>query len=92
MRDAAQSLEKAVTADYEGAHPLFVNDSVNTMTYDSRTLVRLFFPEVTEIRGDFSGAASLISIDRARALIGFEPEHSIGAVEPTQGEPHDPDR
>jgi nucleoside-diphosphate-sugar epimerase len=80
VRDAAQSLEKGVTADYEGAHPLFINDRVNTNLYDSRTLVRLFFPEVSQFKGDFSGASSLISIEKARRLIGFEPEHSADKV------------
>lgn len=28
-RDAAQALEKGLTADYQGSHPLFVNDSEN---------------------------------------------------------------
>jgi len=89
VRDAAQSLEKAVTADYDGAHPLFINDAVNTISYDSRTLARLFFPEVSQFKGDFSGAASLISIDKARRLIGFEPEYSLAAMDSSDGAQHD---
>lgn len=76
-RDAAQSLEKGLTAAYEGAHPLFINDSSNAFLYDSRTLVRLFFPEVTHIKTDLSGSSALLSIQRARKLIGFEPEYSV---------------
>jgi hypothetical protein len=91
-RDTAQSLEKSVTADYEGAHALFINDSVNYLGYDSRTLARLFFPNVTEFKTDLSGASALVSIDKARRLIGYEPEHSIAALglaEPSHGEHHD---
>lgn len=87
VRDAAQSLERGVTADYDGAHALFVNDHTNTMGYDSRTLVRLFFPEVSQLKDDFSGAASLMSIEKARQLIGFEPEYSVASLGLAE-EPH----
>lgn len=76
-RDAAQSLEKGVTAAYEGAHPLFINDSCNALLYDSKTLVRLFFPEVTDFKTALSGSEALLNINRARQLIGFEPEYSV---------------
>ncbi len=49
VRDAALANECGLTADYEGAHPLFVNDTVNYLNYDAKTLARLFFPEVTEL-------------------------------------------
>lgn len=76
-RDAAQSLEKGVTAEYEGDHVLFINDHLNSIDYDTRTLARLFFPEVSHWKSDLSGSSALVSIDKARALIGFEPEYSI---------------
>lgn len=77
VRDAAQSLEKGVTADYAGAHALFVNDHHNRLGYDSRTLVRLFFPAVQESHTRLSGAMALVSMEKARTLIGFEPEYSV---------------
>lgn len=76
-RDAAQSLEKGLTADFEGAHALFINSAYNALGYDSQTLARLFFPEVREFKRDLADATTLISIERARALIGFEPEYSM---------------
>lgn len=76
-RDAAQSLEKGLTAAFEGDHALFVNDHSNWLGYDSRTLISLFFPDVAEIRPEFSGADALVSIEKARRLIGFEPEYSV---------------
>jgi len=77
VRDAAQSLEKGVTADYDGAHALFINDHHNSMGYDSQALARLFFPEINDSAIALSGASSLVSIEKARALIGFEPEYSM---------------
>ena len=77
-RDAAQSLEKGLTAEYEGAHPLFINDHRN-YGYDARALIRIFFPHVPleRISSALSGDAALVSIEKSRTLIGFEPEHSI---------------
>jgi len=76
-RDSAQALEKGLTADYEGSHLLFVNDSVNGAGVDSELLVQTFFPEVTKRTHPLQGQETLVSIDKARALIGYEPEHHI---------------
>jgi nucleoside-diphosphate-sugar epimerase len=76
-RDSAQAIEKALLADYQGSHPLFVNDSHNTNGLDSELLLGLFFPEVTRRAKPLSGSETLVSIDRARALLGFEPEYSL---------------
>jgi hypothetical protein len=79
-RDSAQAFEKGLTADYQGSHPLFVNDSENAAGVDSERLVRTFFPDVTASTRPLQGRETLVSIDRARALIGFEPEHHISDV------------
>jgi hypothetical protein len=76
-RDAAQALEKGLTADYQGSHPLFVNDSENAAGVDSERLVQIFFPDVIGRTHPLQGRETLVSIDRARALIGYEPEHHI---------------
>ncbi len=78
-RDSAQAIEKSLVTEYDGSHPLFVNDSLNTVGVPSRDLARLFFPEVRRL-GALEGEASLVSIDLARTLIGFEPEHSMAVV------------
>ena len=43
---------------------------------ESEALLDLFFPDVTARKRTLHGAESLVSIERARELIGFEPEHS----------------
>lgn len=93
-RDAAQAIEKGLTADYEGAHALFINDHHNWLRYDSMSLVRFFFPEVSESNIALSGSAALVSIDKARKLIGFEPEYSVENWDKLQvrKEKHDQDR
>lgn len=42
----AQAVEKALTADYEGSHPLFVVNSQNWVGYNSEKLLELFFPGI----------------------------------------------
>ncbi len=77
LRDAVQALEKSLTANYEGAYVLFINDDQNSAGYDSQTLARYFFPEIDSAKIRLSGTESLVSIEKARALIGFEPEYSV---------------
>lgn len=75
-RDSAQAIEKGLLAEYEGSHPLFVNDSHNSTGIESEMLLRAFFPEVTQRKEPIAGTDALVSIGRARALLGFEPEFS----------------
>jgi len=77
-RDSAQAIEKGLEASFEGAHPLFVNDRANWTGIDSVTLAGLFYPDVPVLRAPLPGHESLVSIAKARALIGFEPEFSFG--------------
>lgn len=78
-RDSAQAIEKGLTADYQGSEAVFINDKTNWLAYDAATLAEWFFPEATARRKPLVGADTLVSIDKARAMIGFEPEHSIVA-------------
>ena len=76
LRDAVQAIEKALSAEYEGAHTLFVNDSNNSVGLPSRDLVRYCFPDVKTWKRSVEGSETLVSIDKARELIGFEPKFS----------------
>lgn len=71
--DSTQAFEKAITADFQGAHALFVNSDLNYLNADSEALLSLFFPEVIQRKKPIPGADALVSIDRARDLIGFTP-------------------
>lgn len=75
-RDSAQAIEKGLLADYQGSHPLWVNDSHNSAGVPTATLVDLFYPDVPLTR-PLEGTESLVSIDKARTLLGFEPEYSV---------------
>ena len=71
--DSTQAFEKAITAGYRGAHPLFVNSDQNSLEYDTEALLSLFWPKVTRRSKALVGAESPVNIARARDLIGFEP-------------------
>lgn len=77
VRDAAQSIEKAVLAEYTGSHPLWIVDSHNSTGLPTQGLASLMYPDVQTWTRPVEGSESLISIEKARALIGFEPEYSL---------------
>ncbi len=79
-RDSAQALEKGLLADYRGSHALFINDAYNFTGLDSRTLAEVFFPDVTTWKRPVQGSECLVSIDKARRLIGYEPEYTLGRL------------
>ena len=76
-RDAAQAFEKSLTADFEGCHPLFINNDHNSSGIESEQLLSLFFPDVPARKRPILGTEALVSSERARKLIGFEPEYSF---------------
>ena len=85
VRDAAQAIHLALTVDYDGSHTLNIADSYNAAGLPAADLAALFYPEVTTWKRTVSGMETLFSIDKARDLIGFAPQHSISRfVEPVK--------
>jgi nucleoside-diphosphate-sugar epimerase len=76
--DSAQAFEKAVLASYSGSHPLYVNSGQNWIGIPSESLAGAFYAGVTSRKRPVNGLESLVNIDKARALIGYEPEHPMG--------------
>jgi nucleoside-diphosphate-sugar epimerase len=77
VRDVCQAVEKALAAEIQGHHALLLTDSHNMVGIESERLLRLFFPQVTHRTRSLVGTESIVSIDRARTMLGFEPEFSI---------------
>lgn len=71
--DSTQAFERAVTADFGGAHALFVNSDRNYLAYDSEALLSIFFPGVQVRSKAITDDQALVSFDRARDLLGYEP-------------------
>lgn len=79
VRDAAQAIEQSLLRDIEGSHAIYVTDAHNFIGLPTRELAAVFFPEVTTWKRPVEGTETLVSIKRARALIGFEPQYPYPA-------------
>jgi nucleoside-diphosphate-sugar epimerase len=75
VRDAAQAIEKSLLADIEGSHAIYVTDTHNFVGLPTRKLAAVFFPDVTTWKHPVEGTETLVSIGRAKSLIGFEPHY-----------------
>lgn len=75
--DGAQAIEKALIAEYEGCIPIFVNAAMNRAGLPIPELASLYWPPVERVRNSPDGSDSLVSIDRARSLIGYEPQWAM---------------
>jgi nucleoside-diphosphate-sugar epimerase len=73
-RDVAQSCRLALTADV-GAEAFIVAAADTCMTRPSRDLMADVYPDVT-VRGEIGEHETLLSITKARRLLGYEPQHS----------------
>jgi nucleoside-diphosphate-sugar epimerase len=74
-RDVALSCRLGLTADVSGSQSFIIAAADTVMTRPSADLMAEVYPG-TELRGDVTGNTTLLSIDRARRVLGFEPEHS----------------
>jgi len=73
-RDVAQACRLALAADISGAEVCIVAAEDTVMTRDSADLMAEVFPGVP-LRRELSGRETLLSIDRARRIIGYAPVH-----------------
>jgi len=79
LEDACRAMQKALTAQYEGSHPLLILDSKNTLMADAAKLTELLYPDV-KVASPLVGTQSLVDWRRAADLIGFETEISAEAL------------
>lgn len=73
-RDAAQAVRRALDARLKGAHVFGIANSNSVMAKDNETLLAAVFPG-TESKRPVGPNESLISIDRARAVLGYVPQY-----------------
>lgn len=77
VEDTAQAFEKSILGEFEGSHPLYLSERENVAGIESETLLSIFYPEVSGRRRPLPGRSSLLSYERARNLIGYEPEYLL---------------
>ncbi|HEX4704287.1 MAG TPA: NAD(P)-dependent oxidoreductase [Pseudonocardiaceae bacterium] len=75
VRDCAQSCEVSLRADVTGASGYVIAATDTVMTTPSAELMAGTFPDVP-IRKELGEFETLQSIEKARAILGYEPQHS----------------
>jgi UDP-glucose 4-epimerase len=74
-RDGAQAVEKALELDSPGFDRFIIASPDSVMTRSNAELLDEVFPGV-ERRGDIGEHTTLLSIDKARRVLGYAPEFS----------------
>lgn len=74
VRDVAKAVQLGLEADFKGAEVCIVAAADTVMQRASADLMAEVYPEVP-LRRPVEGRETLLSIDHARALLGYEPEH-----------------
>jgi nucleoside-diphosphate-sugar epimerase len=75
LRDAARCCRLALEADIQGAENFLVTAADVSVPHSSRSLLEAVYPDVP-LRKDIGEFETLISIDKARRLLGYEPQFS----------------
>lgn len=73
-RDAAQAIRKALEAPITGAEVFIIANSDSVMSRPTPELLAEVFPDVP-VRKALGRNESLLSIEKARRMLGFEPQH-----------------
>ncbi|MDQ1084978.1 MULTISPECIES: NAD(P)-dependent oxidoreductase [Microbacterium] len=74
-RDGAQAVERALDTAPAGFDTFIIAAADTVMTRSNADLVAEVFPGV-ETRGELGENTTLLSIDKARRVLGFDPQHS----------------
>jgi nucleoside-diphosphate-sugar epimerase len=74
-RDGAQAVRRALELDATGTEVFIIANADTVMSRSSADLVAEVFPAV-EVRKTLGEHETLLSIDKARRILGYEPEHS----------------
>lgn len=75
VRDCALACELALTADVTGADTMIIAAADTIIDRPSRELTEEIFPGL-EFRSDVEGTNTLLSIERARRVLNYQPKYS----------------
>jgi nucleoside-diphosphate-sugar epimerase len=74
-RDGAQAVRRALDHDQPGTDVFIIANADTVMSRSSASLAAEVYPGV-EVRKELGEHETLLSIDKARRVLGYEPEHS----------------
>jgi len=75
-RDAAAACRLAIETDGLGAVALNIAADDTSMAIESRQLMAERYPQVTDFRNPCSGFTSLLSNDKAKLMLNWQPQHA----------------
>jgi nucleoside-diphosphate-sugar epimerase len=73
-RDGAQAVRLALESPLKGTEVFIIANSDTVMSRPSAELVAEVFPDVP-VKGSLEGRVTLLSIEKARRVLGYEPRH-----------------
>jgi nucleoside-diphosphate-sugar epimerase len=85
-RDGAQAVARALDKGQPGFEAFIIANSDTVMTRSSASLAAEVFPNV-QVTKKLGEHETMLSIDKARRLLGFEPEHSWRTYHPNRTTP-----
>ncbi len=74
-RDGAQAVRRAILADFKGFEAFVIANADSVMSRSNISLLAEVFPDV-EQRGNIATNSTLLSIDKAKKMLGFSPQYS----------------
>jgi nucleoside-diphosphate-sugar epimerase len=80
-RDGAQAVRKALDLDRPGVEIFIIANADTVMSRSSASLAAEVYPDVPVTR-ELGEHETLLSIDKARRILGYEPQHSWRNADP----------
>lgn len=74
-RDAAQAVRRALLADFTGFEAFVIANADTVMSRSNASLLAEVFPGV-EQKGNIGANTTLLSIEKAKRMLGFSPQYS----------------
>jgi nucleoside-diphosphate-sugar epimerase len=74
-RDGAQAVRKAIEAEFKGFEAFIIANADTVMSRANASLMAEVFPGV-EQRPNMSSSGTLLSIDKAKRMLDYNPQHS----------------
>jgi nucleoside-diphosphate-sugar epimerase len=87
-RDGAQAVRLALESDLTGTEVFIIANADTVMSRTNASLVAQFYPNV-ELRGDLGEHDTLLSIQKARRLLGYQPAYSWRDAATTHSRRHE---
>jgi nucleoside-diphosphate-sugar epimerase len=74
-RDGAQAVRRALEAEFKGFEPFIIANADTVMSRANASLLAEVFPGVPQ-KGQISQNGTLLSIDKAKRMLGYVPQYS----------------